>query len=181
MPAVTSTKTNAPTIMIAEKGAGSRAQARGGSRGQVHALESASAGSRAQARGEGDVGGSHDAADSADFAGPGRDGSTRALPAARVRGASHGPPGEANPEYGFVRWGEVELHLSVWTTTPSSRRVAAISMSAMLTRSMPRGRPPMLPAGSGRPRTRRMDCVSLATSIPQGMRRIGSPLRQAGV
>jgi uncharacterized glyoxalase superfamily protein PhnB len=25
----------------------------------------------------------------------------------------YGPPGEANPEYGFVRWGEVELHLSL--------------------------------------------------------------------
>jgi hypothetical protein len=26
---------------------------------------------------------------------------------------AYGPPGEANPEYGFVRWGEVELHLSL--------------------------------------------------------------------
>ena len=25
---------------------------------------------------------------------------------------AYGPPSEANPEYGFVRWGEVELHLS---------------------------------------------------------------------
>jgi hypothetical protein len=26
---------------------------------------------------------------------------------------AYGPPGDANPEYGFVRWGEVELHLSL--------------------------------------------------------------------
>jgi hypothetical protein len=26
---------------------------------------------------------------------------------------AYGPPGEADPEYGFVRWGEVELHLSL--------------------------------------------------------------------
>ena len=26
---------------------------------------------------------------------------------------AYGAPGEANPEYGFVRWGEVELHLSL--------------------------------------------------------------------
>ena len=26
---------------------------------------------------------------------------------------AYGPPGEANPEYGFVRCGEVELHLSL--------------------------------------------------------------------
>jgi uncharacterized glyoxalase superfamily protein PhnB len=27
---------------------------------------------------------------------------------------AYGPPGHANPEYGFVRWGEVELHLSLF-------------------------------------------------------------------
>ena len=59
---------------------------------------------------------------------------------------AYGPPGEANPEYGFVRRGDVELHLSLpRSTTPRSRRATATSMSAMPTPSMPPGRPPMLP------------------------------------
>jgi len=58
----------------------------------------------------------------------------------------YGPPGAANPEYGFVRRGDVELHLSLpRSTTPRSRRATATSMSAMPTPSMPPGRPPMLP------------------------------------
>jgi len=65
---------------------------------------------------------------------------------ARLR-LTYGRPGEANPEYGFARWGEVEL------PTPS----------------MPLGRPPRLPAVSARPGTRRMDWASLATSIPRAI------------
>ena len=47
---------------------------------------------------------------------------------------AYGPLGEANPEYGFVRWGEVELHLKMLLSPgasnyeirvmPASRRAA---------------------------------------------------------
>ena len=93
---------------------------------------------------------------------------------------AYGPPGEANPEYGFVRRGDVELHLSLpRSTTPRSRRATATSMSAMPTPSMPPGRPPMLPAVFGRPGTRRTDCVSLHMSIPRATCFGGSPLQKA--
>ena len=76
-------------------------------------------------------------------------------------------PAQRIRNMGFVRWGAVELHLSLSPEhSPKVSQVAATSMSMMPTPSMPPGRPPRLPAVSGGPATRRMDCASFPTSIP---------------
>jgi uncharacterized glyoxalase superfamily protein PhnB len=96
---------------------------------------------------------------------------------------AYGPPGEANPEYGFVRWGEVELHLSL--SPEHDPKVSASScylyvsdadaLHAVWQAANVRGR--LGPPGDTPYRLREFSYVD-----PEGnLLRIGSPLHKAGV